>query len=88
MRPGQMIFIDVTDVINPHWELAEELRDRVLEAAEFIPCDGLGTTDDGGFSPFCDDQSDTRDTPFAKIKPRVEGTKLAKAVLLSRTASR
>lgn len=88
MRPGQMIFIGVTDVIDPHWETAEEVRDRVLEAAEFIPLDQLGTTDDRGFSQFCDDVSTTRDTAFAKIKARVEGTKLAEAVLPSQTASR
>jgi hypothetical protein len=35
----------------------------------------LGTMDDCGFSPFCDDTSTTRDTAFAKI--RVLGTGLA-----------
>lgn len=54
-----------------------EVRDRVLEAAEYIPVEQLGTTDDCGFSPFCDDLSTTRDTTFAKIKARVDGTALA-----------
>jgi 5-methyltetrahydropteroyltriglutamate--homocysteine methyltransferase len=37
----------------------------------------LGTTDDCGFSTFCDDNSTTRDTAFAKIRARVVGTALA-----------
>ena len=55
----------------------EEVRDRVLEAASYIPLDQLGTTDDCGFSPFSDDTSTTRETAFAKIGARVEGTALA-----------
>ena len=77
VRPGQRIFIGVTDPINPRVETAEEVRDRVLEAAEFIPRDQLGTTDDCGFSPFGDDTSTSRDIAFAKIRARVEGTELA-----------
>ena len=45
----------------------------MLEAAEYIPPDQLGTTDDCGFSPFSDDTSTTRDTAFAKIRARVLG---------------
>jgi 5-methyltetrahydropteroyltriglutamate--homocysteine methyltransferase len=41
----------------------------------------LGTTDDCGFSPFADDLSTSRDTAFAKIKARIEGTKLAEQKL-------
>lgn len=37
----------------------------------------LGTTDDCGFSPFADDVSTARETAFAKIRARVEGTQLA-----------
>ena len=62
---------------RPKVETPEEVRDRVLEAAEFIPLDQLGTTDDCGFSPFGDDTSTARDTAFAKIRARVEGTALA-----------
>ena len=57
------------------------MRDRVLEAAEFIPLESLGTTDDCGFSPFADDTSTSRETAFAKIRSRVEGTALASTVL-------
>jgi len=49
----------------------------VLEAAEYIPLDRLGTTDDCGFAPFSDDTSTDRDTAFAKIRARVAGTALA-----------
>lgn len=37
----------------------------------------FGTTDDCGFAPFCDDTSTTRETAFAKIRSRVQGTALA-----------
>jgi len=49
----------------------------VLEASEFIPLELLGTTDDCGFSPFGDDLSTARETAFAKIRSRIEGTLLA-----------
>jgi 5-methyltetrahydropteroyltriglutamate--homocysteine methyltransferase len=41
----------------------------------------LGTTDDCGFAPFCDDQSTSRDLAFAKIRARVAGTAMAEKVL-------
>lgn len=77
LRPDQRIFVGVIAPIDPRIETADEVRDRVLEAAQFIPVEQLGTTDDCGFSPFCDDQSTTRDTAFAKIRARIEGTALA-----------
>ena len=77
LRPEQRVFVGVTDPIDPRVETPEEVRDRALEAAEFIPLDQLGTTDDCGFSPFGDDTSTARDTAFAKIRARVEGTALA-----------
>jgi 5-methyltetrahydropteroyltriglutamate--homocysteine methyltransferase len=76
-QADQKIFVGVIDPINPRVETAEEVRDRVLEAAEFIPLDRLGTTDDCGFSPFSDDTSTARETAFAKISARIVGTKLA-----------
>jgi hypothetical protein len=81
LRPGQRVFVGVIRTIDPRIETAQEVRDRVLEAAEYIPLDQLGTTDDCGFSPFCDDQSTTREKAFAKIRARVEGTALAAQVL-------
>lgn len=81
LRPGQRIFVGVISPISPRVETAEEVRDRVLEAAEYIPVDQLGTTDDCGFSPFSDDRSMSRDMAFAKIAARVHGTALAADVL-------
>ena len=80
-KPDQMIFVGVTDPIERRVETPEEVRNRVMEAAEFIPLDALGTTDDCGFSPFADDTSTSRETAFAKIKSRVEGTAMAAEVL-------
>jgi 5-methyltetrahydropteroyltriglutamate--homocysteine methyltransferase len=77
LRPGQRVFVGVIDPIDPGVETPEEVRDRVLEAAEFIPLAQIGTTDDCGFSPFGDDTSTARETAFAKIRSRVEGTELA-----------
>jgi 5-methyltetrahydropteroyltriglutamate--homocysteine methyltransferase len=81
LKPGQTVFVGVTDPINPRVETPQQVRDRVLEAAEFIPVESLGTTDDCGFSPFADDTSTSRETVFAKIRSRVEGTALASTVL-------
>ncbi|MFL6237493.1 MAG: cobalamin-independent methionine synthase II family protein [Thermoanaerobaculia bacterium] len=80
-RPEQKVFIGVTDPIDPRVETPEEVRDRVLEAAEFIAPGRLGTTDDCGFSPFGDDLSTARDTAFAKIRARVIGTEMASRAL-------
>jgi 5-methyltetrahydropteroyltriglutamate--homocysteine methyltransferase len=81
LKPGQILFVGVTDPINQKVETAEQVRDWVLQAAEFIPAAALGTTDDCGFSPFADDTSTSRDVAFAKIRSRVEGTRLASAQL-------
>ena len=84
MRPAHRIFVGVVAPIDPSVETVEEVRDRVLQAAEYIPLEQLGTTDDCGFSPFCDDTSTTRDTAFAKIRARVRGTTLAAEALGAR----
>jgi 5-methyltetrahydropteroyltriglutamate--homocysteine methyltransferase len=62
-------------------ETPQEVRDLILEAAEYLPTGQLGTTDDCGFAPFADDLSTSRDLAFAKIKARVEGTRLAEEAL-------
>lgn len=77
LRPEHRVFVGVVAPIDPRIESAEEVCERVLEAAEFIPIAQLGTTDDCGFAPFCDDISTTRETAFAKIRARVHGTRLA-----------
>jgi 5-methyltetrahydropteroyltriglutamate--homocysteine methyltransferase len=75
------IFIGVIDPLNPEVETAEIVRDRVLEAASYLPIERLGTTDDCGFAPFADDVSTAREIAFAKIQARVEGTVLAEKQL-------
>ena len=81
LKPGQRIFIGVVSPIDPRVENPEEIRDRILEAVRYIPVEHLGTTDDCGFSPFCDDTSTTREKAFAKIRSRVEGTLLAQKMI-------
>ena len=81
MKPDQRIFIGVIDPIDPRIESQEKVRDRILEAAKYIPIEQLGTTDDCGFSPFCDDFSTSRDTAFEKIQARVLGTALASKMI-------
>lgn len=73
----QTVFVGVTSPIDPRVETSEEVRDRVLQAAAYIPIEQLGTTDDCGFSPFSDDTSTSRETAFSKVRARIEGTALA-----------
>jgi 5-methyltetrahydropteroyltriglutamate--homocysteine methyltransferase len=81
LKPDQRAFVGVVSPIDPRVDTPEQVRDRVLEAAKYIPLERLGTTDDCGFSPFSDDTSTTRETAFAKIRARVEGTELAERIL-------
>lgn len=77
LKPNQRIYIGVIDVVNEAVESIETVRDRVLMAANHIPLEQLGTTNDCGFSPFSDDVATSRDTAFAKITARVLGTRMA-----------
>jgi 5-methyltetrahydropteroyltriglutamate--homocysteine methyltransferase len=81
LPPGVRVFVGVTDPIDPRVETPEQVRDRVLAAARVLPADRLGTCDDCGFAPFADDTSTSRETAFAKIRARVEGTALASEAL-------
>src|SRR5271170_4273217 len=81
LKPDQRAFVGVVSPIDPRVDTPEEVRDRVLEAAQYIPPAQLGTTDDCGFSPFSDDTSTTRETAFSKIRARVEGTEQAERIL-------
>src|SRR6202049_247795 len=83
-KPDQRVFVGVTAPVDPRIETPEEVRDRVIEASEYIPIEHLGTTDDCGFSPFSDDTSTSRDTAFAKIRARVRGTRLAAEMIEGR----
>jgi 5-methyltetrahydropteroyltriglutamate--homocysteine methyltransferase len=80
-KPDQRVFVGVIATIDPRLETAEEVRDRILEAAEYIPVERLGSTDDCGFSPFSDDLSTTRENAFAKISARIRGTQMASRIL-------
>lgn len=84
LKPYQRAYIGVIDVLEPRLETAEEVRDAVLLAAEYIRPSQLGTTDDCGYSPFSDDTSTSRDLAFDKIRARVAGTALASTVLSAR----
>ena len=81
LKPGHRAFVGVTSPIDPRLETPEMVRDRVLEAARYIPLAQLGTTDDCGFAPFCDDRSTSRELAFAKIRARIDGTALAAKTL-------
>jgi 5-methyltetrahydropteroyltriglutamate--homocysteine methyltransferase len=81
LKPDQRVFLGVIATIDPRIETAEEVRDRIVEAAQYIPLAQLGTTDDCGFAPFADDISTSRETAFAKIRARVAGTALAAKAL-------
>jgi 5-methyltetrahydropteroyltriglutamate--homocysteine methyltransferase len=81
LQADQLIFIGVIDPINPAVETAAEVRDRILEAALFLPIAQLGTTNDCRFAPFADDTSTAREIAFSKIRARVEGTELAARAL-------
>ena len=76
-RSDQRIFVGVIDPLDPRVETVDEVKERVLEAADHIPLAQLGTTDDCGFAPFGDDASTARETAFEKIRARVVGTELA-----------
>ena len=84
LKLSQRVFVGVINVNEPRIETAEQVCEQVLQAARRISLGQLGTTDDCGFSPFCDDQSTTRDTAFAKIRARVKGTAMASTILQER----
>jgi methionine synthase II (cobalamin-independent) len=80
----QICYIGVTNPQNPRVESAQEICDLLVRAADFIPKERLGSTDDCGFSPFSIDEKPlhgspdyARDVAFQKIAHRVEGTRMA-----------
>jgi methionine synthase II (cobalamin-independent) len=81
---AQMAYIGVINPLNPRIESPEEVRDALVRAANFIPKERLGATDDCGFSPFSIDEKPSHGSPdyarevaFQKIHNRVEGTRMA-----------
>jgi methionine synthase II (cobalamin-independent) len=80
----QMAYIGVTNPQNPRVESPQEIADQLIRAANFIPKEQIGSTDDCGFSPFSIDEKPNhgspdyaRDVAFRKITSRVEGSRLA-----------
>jgi len=81
---SQVCYMGVTNPQNPRVESAQEICDLLVRAADFIPKERLGSTDDCGFSPFSIDEKPlhgspdyARDVAFQKIANRVEGTRMA-----------
>jgi 5-methyltetrahydropteroyltriglutamate--homocysteine methyltransferase len=81
MKPEHHVFVGVIAPIDPRIETPDEVRDRIVEAAQYIPLDQLCATDDCGFAPFSDDTSTSREVAFAKIRARVAGAELAGKLL-------
>ena len=85
---SQVCFLGVTNPQNPRVESPQEIRDLLVRAANFVPKERLGATDDCGFSPFSIDEKPlhgspdyARDVAFQKIANRVAGTRLAAEAL-------
>jgi methionine synthase II (cobalamin-independent) len=83
-RDDQVCYIGVTNPQNPRVESAQEICDTLVHAAQFIPKERLGATDDCGFSPFSIDEKPlhgspdyARDVAFQKIANRVAGARMA-----------
>jgi methionine synthase II (cobalamin-independent) len=81
---AQRAYIGVINPLNPRVESPQEVADALVRAANFLPKEQLGSTDDCGFSPFSIDEKPNhgspdlaRDIAFQKIANRVEGTRLA-----------
>ena len=87
IRPFQRVFIGVTNPNSSILETPDEICELILQAAEFIPPEQLGTTDDCGFSPFADDISTSREFVYQKIRARLEGTRLAEERLFGSKVS-
>jgi methionine synthase II (cobalamin-independent) len=85
---AQVCFMGVVDPLSPAVETPEQVRDRLLLAAEHIPVARLGATDDCGFSPFSRDLKPAhgspdfaRDIAMQKITARVQGARMASEAL-------
>ncbi len=81
VNPFQRVFVGVINPISKELETPKEVCELILQAAQFIPPNQLGTTDDCGFSPFADDVSTNRELVYQKIRARLEGTRLAEIKL-------
>lgn len=80
----QVCFMGVINPLDPRVETPEEVAGELLTAANHIPKERLGATDDCGFSPFSLDEKPkhgspdfARDVAFQKITNRVQGVEQA-----------
>jgi methionine synthase II (cobalamin-independent) len=80
----QMCYVGVTVPQSARVESPQEICAALVRAANFIPKERLGSTDDCGFSPFSIDEKPNhgspdyaRDVAFQKIASRVQGTTMA-----------
>jgi methionine synthase II (cobalamin-independent) len=81
---AQVCFMGVINPLSPEVETPEHVRDELLKAAEYIPVQRLGATDDCGFSPFSRDVKPqhgspdyARDVAMEKISNRLAGARMA-----------
>ena len=81
---AQMCYVGVINPQNPRVESPQEVCDALVRAADFIPKERLGATDDCGFSPFSIDEKPNHGSPdfarevaFQKMTSRIEGTRMA-----------
>ena len=81
---AQICYVGVINPGNPRIESAQEVCNALVRAANFIPKERLGSTDDCGFSPFSIDEKPNHGSPdyarevaFQKITNRVTGTQMA-----------
>jgi methionine synthase II (cobalamin-independent) len=81
---AQMCFMGVINPLSPEVETPEHVRDELLSAAQHIPVERLGATDDCGFSPFSRDVKPkhgspdfARDVAMQKISARLQGARMA-----------
>jgi methionine synthase II (cobalamin-independent) len=91
---AQVCFMGVINPLSPDVETPEHVRDELLTAAEHIPAERLGATDDCGFSPFSRDVKPlhgspdfARDVAMQKISARLEGARQASAKLERKLAT-
>jgi methionine synthase II (cobalamin-independent) len=85
---AQVCFMGVINPLSPEVETAEHVKQELLTAAQYIPVERLGATDDCGFSPFSRDVKPkhgspdfARDVAMQKISARLEGARLASVEL-------
>jgi methionine synthase II (cobalamin-independent) len=84
----QVAFIGVINPLDPTVETPEQVEADLVTAANYIPKERLGATDDCGFSPFSVDLKPkhgspdvARDIAFQKITSRIQGAERASAKL-------